>query len=49
MSKVTSTLNYLLNDGDITHSIEKEVLEAERGPTNTAVSLDAGERIFYTA
>lgn len=43
MSKVTSTLNYLLNDGDITHSIEKEVTEAELGSTNTPISLDAGK------
>lgn len=43
MSKVTSTLNYLLNDGDITHSIEKEVTEAERGATSNPASVDVGK------
>jgi hypothetical protein len=32
-------LNYLLNDGDITHSIEKEVLEANKDKDNAAKTV----------
>jgi len=43
LSKVTSTLNYLLNDGNITHSIEKEVTESENNRGNNANIADVDE------
>ena len=45
MRKVTSTLNYLLNDGDLTNSIEKEVNESERF-MNSAATEAAGEDLL---